>query len=628
MPLSISTTLTLAGPSEEALNAILTGPRQFESISITWPHLPAPVLPDTLQHQHALTYLSLGFAEKLTSLPDCLHCIPLQVLDVDRCVNVMHLPPSLALSTTLRTLIITDNQMPDWLFRISSLRTLALRKGVQNAGLCVPSSVFQCTQLTALTLHYRSHSPRRDSLSSDIAMLIALQTLTIAYGCMTALPDSIGKLSALRQLVIKSCWHLATLPESCGQLPHLENLTLTLCRSLTCLPRGLVRGLLRLDANGTPLVLDPGELDPGVLEPGELCNLKCLHLRDFETVLAARTYDTLRESETVPAAHTYDTLRELTTTVFSTVSAVPWLQELTIEDDRCHKALPKALGHLTRLRLLSIRRCVIETLPDNLTTLERLAVAECTHLSAIPVAFRTLHSLEVDDTTPVVSIPDTFTDVMCALWIEGCAVAPAPWLWTHHRWQHISLPCLTREVPLGFFAQPMMQSLSFAGCSDLTVLPEGNVHLPVLKSLHLNDTGIEMLPTWLTRLSNLRTLSVARCESLTSLPEAIGNLSMLECLNVVGLSITAVPASVGQLRRLPCLDLEGCARIQHLPSALAEIVVKPLWLMLIVRRYYYAPQMLLLILAGRRGQTRLPSELWRMVQDIVDVWDVCNPWVE
>lgn len=75
--------LALSSPGEQALNSLFTGAQQFESIILSW-HI-GGILPETLRHQRALTHLRINFTSRLQRLPDCLHCIPLQTLDIAGC---------------------------------------------------------------------------------------------------------------------------------------------------------------------------------------------------------------------------------------------------------------------------------------------------------------------------------------------------------------------------------------------------------------------------------------------------------------------------------------------------------------------------------------------------------------
>lgn len=593
--------LALSSPGEQALNSLFTGAQQFESIILSW-HI-GGILPDTLRHQRALTHLRINFTCRLQRLPDCLYCIPLQTLDIAGCDGIPELPPSLARSNTLHTLMLRDILVPDWLDQVGTLRTVELHSAMVR-GFQLPRALVRCVQLTALKLINRGAHVQHVNIPDEIGQFVALEALTLKHCTMSTLPDTICTLTVLRELTITNCTWFVALPKCLGQLPHLTKLTVEKCACFGYIPDSLLGNLvqLRLDDTYRNVRLDPA---------------KCHKVQELAFVTADSDVGVQQRAiYKVATASPFEALHTLNTKHLDIIHCTPWLRELRIENNTL-TTMPEALSKLACLKLLSFEICALQALPPHMATLETLIMTHCRDLRAVPASYRNLHHLEVAETF-ITTIPATFTKAMQTLELTGCGVDPPPWLWTHALWKRIAMPRPTCHVPLFFLQQPMLQMLSFRECAALTVLPDGNVHLPVLKTFILDSSGIQRLPAWLTRLPSLATLTLGKCVALTCLPENIGDLETLTVLDITGLRITSIPASAGRLRRLAQLNVKSCPYLQYIPSTLAEIVVRPLEMMLAIRARYHQPSLLMLILIDRRQGKKLPAELWCVVGDMME----------
>ena len=85
--------------------------------------------------------------------------------------------------------------------------------------------------------------------SRDRRELKSLKVLDLSRCPITALPDAIGGLTALKGLFLDRCSSLTALPAAIGELGALTELNVTLCSSLTALPAaiGELKALTMLD---------------------------------------------------------------------------------------------------------------------------------------------------------------------------------------------------------------------------------------------------------------------------------------------------------------------------------------------------------------------------------------------
>ncbi|MEI8301230.1 MAG: leucine-rich repeat domain-containing protein, partial [Chlamydiota bacterium] len=122
-----------------------------------------------------------------------------------------------------------------------------------NQLTALPDSISQLTALRVLTLK----NNQLTTLPESIGQLTALQILGLEGNQLTTLPESIGQLTALRILSLEGN-QLTTLPESIGQLTALHGLSLD-GNQLTTLPEsiGQLTALQGLSLDGNQLTTLP-----------------------------------------------------------------------------------------------------------------------------------------------------------------------------------------------------------------------------------------------------------------------------------------------------------------------------------------------------------------------------------
>ncbi|XP_031505715.1 disease resistance protein RGA2-like [Nymphaea colorata] len=114
---------------------------------------------------------------------------------------------------------------------------------------------------------------------------------------------------------------------------------------------------------------------------------------------------------------------------------------------------------------------------------------------------------------------------------------------------------------------PKLEWLSFIGCSNLKLLPDGLQHLIHLKVLALNDLPeLASLPQCLTRLPKLEGLEIRNCPTL---PDGLQHLVHLKALRLIALpELASLPQCLTTLPKLEELLIVDCPKLAFLPAGL------------------------------------------------------------
>ncbi|KAF3784351.1 Disease resistance protein [Nymphaea thermarum] len=208
-------------------------------------------------------------------------------------------------------------------------------------------------------------------LSSSIRHLSSLQTLDLEDTWLSELPEGLGDLAALRELILSGCVSLKHLP----QLPcSLQTLDLGGCILLSELPEGLgnLAALRELILSGCVSLKHLPQLP---------CSLQTLVLGGC-TLL----------SELPESLGDLATLRELILSGCVSLDHLPQLppslQRLDLRGSKRLLELPKDLGDLAALRELILRNCnELKEIPSSVVQLKHLRtliVINCCRLRHLP----------------------------------------------------------------------------------------------------------------------------------------------------------------------------------------------------------------------------------------------------
>ncbi|XP_028224819.1 putative disease resistance protein RGA4 [Glycine soja] len=204
------------------------------------------------------------------------------------------------------------------------------------------------------------------------------------------------------------------------------------------------------------------------------------------------------------------------------------LQLLSVRGCKKLKALPKALRKLISLRHLKITTKQ-PVLPyseiTNLITLAHLYIASSHNMESIlgGVKFPALKTLYVVDCHSLKSLPLDVTNFpeLETLFVVDCVNLDLELWKDDHEEQNPKLK---------------LKYVAFWGLPQLVALPQWLQETAnSLQTLFIkNCDNLEMLPEWLSTLTNLKALEISDCPKLISLPDNIHHLTALERLRIVG----------------------------------------------------------------------------------------------
>ncbi|XP_065871349.1 putative disease resistance protein RGA3 [Euphorbia lathyris] len=142
-------------------------------------------------------------------------------------------------------------------------------------------------------------------------------------------------------------------------------------------------------------------------------------------------------------------------------------------------------------------------------------------------------------------------------------------IWTMERLRSLHLNVSDMEVlPSSIGKMKHLRYLDVS-ISKTKELPESITKLYNLQTLNLSNSSITELPEFITKLFNLQTLNLSN-SSIKKLPESISKLHSLQTLNVSSSNIKELPESINKLHNLQTLDVSD-SNIKELPESISEL---------------------------------------------------------
>ncbi|CAK9875577.1 unnamed protein product [Sphagnum jensenii] len=439
---------------------------------------------------------------------------------------------------------------------------------------------FPCKELRMLIL---KDCTALEELPQTIGKLSRLKNLDV-QGCSTlkALPDSVGELVELTQLNLSNCTTLERLPDTICLLSKLEKLWLINCTELEFLPTEFGK-LQRLDefwADATSLSRLPHSFS-------QLSNLEDLHLRKCEKIQELPSMSALFPCKELRMLILKDctALEELP----QTIGKLSRLKNLDVQGCSTLKALPDSVGELVELTHLNLSNCTtLKRLPDTiclLSKLEKLWLINCTELEFLPTEFGKLQRLDEfwADTTSLSRLPHSFSQLsnLEDLHLHKCEeIQELPSMSALFPCKELRMlilkDCTTlEELPQTIGKLSRLKNLDVQGCSTLKALPDSVGELVELTHLNLsNCTTLKRLPDTICLLSKLEKLWLINCTKLKFLPTEFGKLQRLDEFWADATSLSRLPHSFSQLSNLEDLHLHKCENIQELPSMSGLVKLK------------------------------------------------------
>ncbi|XP_074353201.1 TMV resistance protein N-like isoform X2 [Apium graveolens] len=325
-------------------------------------------LPDSIGRLSKLVKLILNYTENLEILPDTIcNLRSLEVLRVSICSRREALPIELGNIQTLKELNargLNVSNLPDSIGRLSKLVKLNL-----SSNLYIETLPDTFCNLRALEVLSIDNCKFLKALPVNFGNIESLTKLNAERLTILRLPDSIGRLGKLVELILSYNSNLETLPDTICNLRSLEILDITRCEKLKVLPDQLwkLSSLRALEAHGATLLKRLPEIDSSQTA----LSLQMLNLS--ETSLTALPSGISQLSK----------LEDICITNCRHLSSIPGLPPSVkhIRANGCTsmKRLPN-LSNLKQLEVLKLRHCTglteIQGLKE-LNSIERLDLPGC-----------------------------------------------------------------------------------------------------------------------------------------------------------------------------------------------------------------------------------------------------------
>lgn len=413
----------------------------------------------------------------------------------------------------------------------------------------------QIKSLKELNLRY---CYRLQSLTPQIGNLVLLKNLNLGgfNGYIKELPDSIGSLKNLQELIFENFIELKSLPESIFSMTSLKILNFWGCKSLISLPKNLwdLNNLIELGISSQKITLLPNKLRnfqslqilqlycknlisiTKYLE--ELKSLKELRIRSKKLTSLPKNIGNLQNLEILDLYKCKSLL-----SLPKSIGNLQNLQNLNLNQCEALKSLPKSIGNLRNLQTIEIKSKSLKSIPSsigNLQNLQKIELISCETLKFLPVNIGNLKNLQSLDLR----------------WSESL-----------------------KSIPLSIGNLQNLQKIDLRYCISLTNLPESIGNLQNLLKLNLSwCEALKTLPESIGNLKNLRSLDLKNCYKLISLPESIGNLQNLEKLKLYSTefgkqikTLISLPESIWNLNNLKTLDLSWCKVLTFLPDNIKKL---------------------------------------------------------
>ncbi|OWM84408.1 hypothetical protein CDL15_Pgr020648 [Punica granatum] len=478
----------------------------------------------------------------------------LKHLDLQGCPSLRGLPEEIGSLEDLEEILVDGNHGATFHLPESIVE---LELSITNLS-ALPDSVGRLSKLQRLQLYSTKIEELPDSLG-DLESLVSLQ---LSSTNLSALPDSVGRLSKLQRLQLYST-KIEELPDSLGDLESLVSLQLS-STNLSALPDsvGRLSKLQWLGLSSTKIEELPDSL-------WDLESLVSLQLSS--TNLSALPDSVKRLSKLQWLGLDSTKIEELPDSLWDLESLVSL--ELSYTN---LSALPDSVGRLSKLQSLRLSSTKIEELPDSLWDLESLAELELsnTNLSALPDSVGRLSKLQSLrlSSTKIEELPDSLWDLesLAELELSNTNLSALPdSVGRLSKLQSLRLSSTKiEELPDSLWDLESLAELELSN-TNLSALPDSVGRLSKLQSLRLSSTKIEELPDSLWDLESLAELELSNT-NLSALPDSVGRLSKLQSLRLSSTKIEELPDSLGDLESLVNLELSN-TNLSALPDSVGRL---------------------------------------------------------
>ncbi|XP_030456461.2 disease resistance protein RPV1-like [Syzygium oleosum] len=497
-----------------------------------------------------LKVLRLLHCNKLIETPDFSALQNLEILNLEYCLNLVKIHPSIRNIRNLVSLSLRGceklKELPKEMGGLTNLRELLIDGSSIKE---IPMAIGRMRKLEIVSARYCRSLVRIDS---SIGSLRNLHSLSLEQcHSLKTLPDSIGKLTSLTRLCLSKSG-VKELPHSIGDLHNLKVLLMTHI-FLESLPRtiGRLKKLEELDASECKSL--QGEIPS---EVGDLSSLRVLRLE--KTCISGLP----------KSLHQLSCLQELDLGQCKELQSLP---ELPSSLTSLHLVCPTIpdIANLINLTQLSMK---VEDL-GALTTMKTFSQLAEFHIELhekiewLPDLPSSLLKLEVDQGPNLERFPDLSNlKRLTELHLHGCCEL------TEIKGLE-ELVCLTALTALsceklykleGLGRLVSLRSIIIRGCTALETLPDLS-NLKFLKNFDAaacgNLVGIQGLDRW----EYLEELDISVCNSIESLPD-FSNLKGLKKITAGSCPKLVEITGLYNAEHLEELNLSDCSSLERLPD--------------------------------------------------------------
>ncbi|KAJ9158772.1 hypothetical protein P3X46_024323 [Hevea brasiliensis] len=509
-----------------------------------------------------------------TDIPDRVQHVYFEGLPSEECLRKFK-------NKGLRTLFFSrelDINLDGIISNCRSLCALSVRWGDINE---LPDSIGKLKRLRYLDI---SENYNVESLPKSICSLYNLQSLMLR-NChsLKELPKDVRKLICLRQLIIDGCFDLKYMPLGLGRLTSLQRLSTFIVGRDRGRRRSTLNELNSLNQLSGGISIEAlGNVKSPALESNQpnLKEKKHLHSLDLSFYFY---WDGTGDSDSgncellLDNLHPHPNLKQLHVHGYGGVRFSNWLSSIT---------------NLVDISILICPKC--EHLPplDRLPSLKFLRLEVFNSLNYISDEMAESSSFSSASTTffPSLKILQLFDCPNLKGWWRICRdaelVPQFPCLSELAIWNCPNLtlmptfPSLDMELYLSNAnIRPLHQTLKMKiMTATASTLPStsSSVAAPFskLKSLQLQHIeDLSSLPgEWMQNLISLENLTVSDLSSLVSLPRELQYVTTLQRLTIFGCSnLTALPDWMGNLTSLRYLEISYCPKLESLPKGMRQI---------------------------------------------------------
>ncbi|XP_018506760.2 disease resistance protein RPV1 [Pyrus x bretschneideri] len=526
-------------------------------------------LPSSIKNLTGLVTLNLKDCIELQSLPSSIYMRSLKSLNLSGCSKFEKFPEILDVMKELSELHLDGTaikELPSSIKNLTGLVTLNLKNCIELQSL--PSSIYM-RSLKSLNL---SGCSKFEKFPEILDVMKELSELHLDGTAIKELPSSIKNLTGLVTLNLKNCIELQSLPSSI-YMRFLKSLNLSGCSKFEKFPEisDVMKELSELHLDGTAIKELPSSIK-------NLTGLVTLNIKECI------------ELQGLPSSiYQLKSLKDVT--LCGCKSLKMFLENLEVSknlsklclDGIAIRDLPFSIKNLTGLHTFNLRGCLqLKSLPSSICQLKSLrwfSLSGCSNLEKFPEILEVMEELRLLclDGTAIEELPSSINNLtgLRSLRLKGCLKLK-------------SLPCSICQLK-------SLKDFTLSGCSNLEKFPEILEVMEELRSLCLDETAIEELPSSINNLTELRSLSLKGCLKLKSLPcsicqlRSLKNFTLSGCSNLEkfpeilevmkelqwlcldGTAIEELPSSINNLAGLRSLSLKGCLKLESLPCSICQL---------------------------------------------------------